>query len=119
MKAWITLALLASTAVTVPLRGEAQEQFNVQELLDHCEAEDQPAVMLCLGVIIGVSSVMSANCGIAQGEGGLRTLAANVGGVSTGAMLQVFKNWARDNPQSWGIPGSFGAMLAINSAFPC
>jgi hypothetical protein len=44
---------------------------------------------------------------------------ANTAGVTYGAAVQAFLNWAKDNPAKWGSVPEIGVITAIQETFPC
>jgi Rap1a immunity proteins len=39
--------------------------------------------------------------------------------VSSGAMVQAFRNWAERNPKDWGKEAVLGVMNALHETWPC
>lgn len=118
MKSSITLAILSIMAtLSAPVSASAT---TVRDLLGYCEGGDSGAKGVCVGMVMGVSSVMVANCGSHRnGNGNLSSSAADPKGTSYEAMIQAFQNWARDNPQEWDKPAFFGVVVTLRGLFPC
>lgn len=74
--------------------------------------------MYCVGVVAGASVALTANCKYSKAEW-RHKIPTSVGPPTWGAGVQAFVNWARANPQKWGIPGELGVMYALAGAFPC
>ena len=70
----------------------------------------------CLGITHARSSEMGMNCWAEDKDHPLR--AATLG-VSPAALIQAFVNYARDNPQDWGMPMLGGLAQAFKLYFPC
>lgn len=104
-------------------------EHSIQGLLKHCEAlmlvwknDTMPRSgepFYCMGMVIGASAVLQTNC-----DGRSKGFNASKG-LSMGQMpnqfagAQAFINWARANPQHWGLPGAVGMVNALTEAFPC
>lgn len=116
--------LLASTS------SPGTQAQTVQEMLPACEApgadgyDDADQLYdhgYCTGVAAGVSEVMKGNCQTA-GHSGINPagiLSADTSGVTFGAMVQVWVNWARANPMQWGETFAVSMVHALQESFPC
>lgn len=115
------LAVLAVAAMTIIGSGRVfAEDGDVQQHLKFCKSDDAFESGICLGMVEGVAGVMSSNCyAFRKGRLSNPKLAADLGGVSFGAMKQTFINWAEDNPQEWGRLGPVGMIIAFGQTFPC
>ena len=118
-KAALLVSLLLALFIA-PSPSHAVEYRTVQTLLENCESNEAIENALCAGLISGVGSVLDFNCGYsAEGYNMPETLMADVDRVTNGALIQAFKNWARDNPENWGDTDLHGMVFAISSKFPC
>ncbi len=118
-KAALLVSLLLALFIA-PSPSHAVEDRTVQTLLENCESNEAIENALCAGLISGVGSVLDFNCGYsAEGYNIPDYLMADIDGVTNGALIQAFKNWARDNPQTWKYSEIAGVVFAINSTFPC
>jgi hypothetical protein len=64
--------------------------------------------LYCLGFIAGVFE-------LAQHE---KVICPQLD-VSGGAAVQIFLNWADQNPKFWGMTRREGTLAALSAAFPC
>jgi hypothetical protein len=102
--------LLLTALLQVPGTATAHA---VQELLELCQ-HPNPGYSVdaayCLGYVSGVGEVLS----------GLRRTCDAPGGPPTaGALVQVFVNWAQQNPQHWAQLSLFGVSQALVATRPC
>lgn len=127
----LVLALGLSMAGPMTLGAEAQMPAGkrVQDLLPPCEAlmitfrtgryspGDSP--FYCLGMMQGIAIILQLNCeSRRQGYEPAPNLSMELY-PSAQAGVQTFINWARANPQQWGIYGPTGMAYALAEAFPC
>ena len=127
----LVLALGLSMAGAMTLGAEAQmpEGKRVQDLLPPCEAMmatwgtktynpgDSP--FYCLGMMQGIAIILQTNCESRRhGYEPAPNLSMELY-PSAQAGVQTFLNWARANPQQWGIYGPMGMPNALTEAFPC
>lgn len=101
--------------------------LTVQELLDSCEhalglGEGRTPVRpgwYCVGLVDGVVVGLNLHCQ-SKSYGNAPEQSLLIGDVpSTGAAMQAFVNWARNNPGQWDMSPNFAMMTALTSAFPC
>lgn len=99
----------------------------VQELLPMCEKwlkEDYDyEAYFCMGQAIGAGGITYLNCQSSRSETAPALphprLSSNLVNVSNAAKVQAFVNWARANPQHWGLSAEFGISFALSDTFPC
>jgi hypothetical protein len=99
---------------------------DVQELLDHCKTPDASRwAHYCFGVIEGVGEMMSVN-GLmlknlrgSEADAIARLAICPPSGTSTGARVQVFKNWAEKHPEEWSQPYLIGVADSLHEVWPC
>ena len=111
--------LLATMATASNAQNEG---WDIGTLLEWCEA-DQGTVAhtYCRGRIEGVAHMMVINClndKHGTGSSPPHNKMAD-GAVSPAAMIQSFKNWAKDNPQRWSDMFGFGVSEALSQTWPC
>ena len=120
-----TAALLGALLLTLFIAPSASHAAGgntdtVEGLLNRCESNGDAAYLSCVTVIWGVASVMNLNCGYSkEGYSSPEFMKMDFGGVTGAALVQAFKNWARDHPQIWNHDEISGVVHAMSSTFPC
>lgn len=118
-KAALLVSLLLALFIA-PSPSHAVEDPTVQTLLQECESDDLHSHARCHALILGIAGVMGFNCRITEeGYSSPEYLKAEVDGLTSGALVQGFKNWARDNPQQWSMTEFSGVVWAMYNTFPC
>lgn len=125
---YIVIGVLAATALTSPVRAEAVVPLTVQQFFEVCQptrvtdfVDDNDYIQfgLCMGVIVGLSSLMDLNCQLGRNDTP-NHLKANLSGGNTSltAYRQTMWNYANDNPSLRSFPvGMLAASLA--EEWPC
>jgi hypothetical protein len=110
----LAVILLVAGCTTQPTHAGGGDQ-DVQELYRECTNTDLQS--LCVGYIAGAMDIMAVNG--SSGITGQYALCHPGGGVSHGAGIQAFKNWAAKHPERLGDPEYSGAAAAISEVWPC
>lgn len=119
MNAIPVLSVVMGLALIAPTHIEAQEVDTVQNFVLACDRIGVDSGY-CTGYVAGIAAMMTGNCSAMRaGYGGAPGFAAAVESHTYGAMVQAFRNWARDNPQDWGLPAVNGIIKAMVATFPC
>lgn len=120
MKEAALLVLLFFTLFIAPSPSHADEDRTVQTLLGNCESDEVIENAWCAAFINGVATLLSVNCGVSkEGYSSPESLKADVHEVTNGALLQAFKNWAKNHPEYWSTGEAAGVVFAMSSTFPC
>jgi hypothetical protein len=120
MKKAALLVSLLLTLFIAPLPSHAVEHGTVQTLLGRCESNNFSEQAVCQGYILGIAGVLGLNCRyLADGYSMPDFMTAETDGLTPGAAVQGFKNWARANPQNWSLSEFTGVIVAMGSSFPC
>jgi hypothetical protein len=113
----LTLALAAA-----PPLSRAAEMPDVQKLLEECNAAPETQdFFYCIGYIGGIGDAMRLN-GIDARQRALSPMLVSIcdeGSISYGAMIQAFKNWGQEHPETWGFPQYRGVATALRETWPC
>lgn len=111
------LILILISIISFPLHAEvdrsAVHMGTVQELYEECNQTDYN-FFRCAGVANGVMVVMALNRNV---RGSVRMCTNDA--VSSGQVIQAFKNWVQRNPQRWQENGVYGMSVAIAEIWPC
>ena len=96
----------------------------VQSMIEFCELaleDDTPSIRaaLCVGTAGGVFSVMNTNCELTRQGYDVPEFLTAEGMPTRLAGAQAFVNYARDNPDIWGMSFYLGMIEAISDSFPC
>ena len=127
MKNLLTTALIATTFAS-PVRGDLVAPQTVQQFFEVCptlrsndlvDDEDFNQASMCMGVVVGISSLMDLNCQLGRGDTPNHLKADLAGGdASLSAVKQAMWNYAEDNPSLWSLP--VGMLLAaLAEEWPC
>jgi hypothetical protein len=102
----------------------AEEELTTGRLLQECnETEGSADWTYCFGIILGVSGVLLVNGNLVDAnknrvpDNGVSMCITEH--VSSGAMVQAFRNWAERNPKDWGKKAVLGVMNALHETWPC
>jgi hypothetical protein len=100
----------------------AEEKRTVGDLLAKCRAEHQPASLICIAYIGGVSEMMNV-LSVAENKSPAARPAlqgmTSCGQVSWGAAQQAFVNWATAHPEAWEDDRLVGVVGVITRTWPC
>ncbi len=110
--------ILTFMALTIP--AEADE--DVQTLLEKCSVTHDPISMnYCYGLIGGFFAMMSLNGDtLKQNFRPSKKLSICSDSVTTsGALAQIFINWANKHPEMWQTTSLIGVASALNETWPC
>jgi hypothetical protein len=125
------LLILASIALCLTDTAFAQEDtgHSVRNAMEACEvflANDprDPRFAsgsgVCFGSIMVISQVSAIGCAEAFASGSSKTgWAILPEGMTVEAVAQLFVNWARAHPQSWGSPAGLGIRWSLYESYPC
>lgn len=92
----------------------------VQDLYEHCQASTTSYLYTdCLAFISGVGSAMNVTGQFASEGAMYATSICSKEGITNGALVQAFKNWAAANPSKWTMDGGQGVMIALVETWPC
>ena len=110
MKALILVALGLSTALVscAAVPAEQTNAFTMQHLLETCRNEGSPEYSMCLGYIHGVMDMTAFTNPNCPGNG-----------VTVGAVVQAFRNYASQHPEYWNQPQVMGVLFAVTSTWRC
>jgi hypothetical protein len=106
---------LAATVTTTEAKADT-----VQELYMKCKATNPAIGMYCVGYVGGVSDAMVMIAELPVG-GGQREAFATCAktGLSRGAVVQAFVNWAEKHPEHWADQDFMGVTAALSEIWPC
>jgi hypothetical protein len=112
------LLLIAALAVApVAAAAEGTPRNDVQELYGYCkETGGSQRLTYCLGYIAGIGQLMRQ---MGHNQEMHQYGLCSDQGISTGAMVQAFRNWAEQNPRSWNVDAVLGVGAALATAWPC
>lgn len=100
--------------------ARAEDLLTNQGVFNACESEDIFDSGFCFGTVMAYAQLATTQCTANQSNGGSFLYAAELPeGVTNGALVQTFKNWAEKNPQEWHRPSLLGVLSALSEAFPC
>lgn len=112
---WAHPVAAASTSEVLPKCEAALNLRNANE-------QDLVDASYCFGMIQGVAQIAGMNCEIAK-VAGLKPIAAlshsAPHNTSLGALVQIYVNWARANPEKWGEPAPIGIATSLGEVFKC
>ena len=125
---YVVIGVLAATALTSPVRAEAVVPLTVQQFFEVCQPTrvtdfvndtDYIQFGLCMGVIVGLSSLMDLNCQLDRNDTPNHLKADLSGGnTSLTASRQTRWKYATDNPRVRSLTvGMLAASLA--EEWPC
>jgi hypothetical protein len=116
MRRLVALSIL-SMASAVPAR--AADIGSTDGLLGMCKSTGA-AYGYCLGLISGMAAVMEQVGLNTSGQFRSRMgMCVSAPYPSANAEVQVFINWAQQNPKFLGTPGAVGVTIALANAWPC
>jgi hypothetical protein len=112
----VAIALVAFVA-----RASADDNLTVQNLYSYCQApEASTERAICIGYIAGVGNVMQMAGALEQVHHDVPYLAVAIcGDITTAAMVQAFKNWAKKNPAKWTKHQMLGVTEALFETWHC
>lgn len=105
---------------SMPAVAEVDE-YTTQYLLKACETEDANIDKgFCYGALAAAHQFSTVQCyGREHVDFDLPLASEIPEGVTLGAMLQIFVNWARDNPERWGDAFTMSIVTAFAESYPC
>ena len=109
-------AAVLATGLLVSSGAWAKTPMTVQDYMTAC-AKSNSLEMFCAGVVSGIQSVMSLNSQFV-GEDDMPRLCQPLT-ATPGQFIQIFLNWAKDNPKQWQEDGKIAMMVAFQETFPC
>jgi hypothetical protein len=108
----VATGLLLAPACVVAQTPAAMRTGN--ELLDTCERDDPPYMMLCIGWVAGATQAF-----IAAGIAVERQIVCLPTGGTTGQYRDIIVAYLRAHPAERHWPSGGLAFLALKEAFPC
>ena len=117
----IIFALGLALALTAAPPLSRADVPNVQKLLEECNAAPgTDDFFLCIGYVGGIGDAMILN-GVDARRKAINPMLVicDEEGISYGAMIQAFKNWAQQHPETWGSPQYRGVATALRESWPC
>lgn len=118
------LAAIAVSACICGPTGAAEIKHPVQKMLEYCKNAQSDAQDVTGGICIGsldlAVDLLGPACAVNREQGRYVVPSADIpDGVSRGAAIQIFVNWAEANPTRWNDPDTVGIIESLQDAFPC
>jgi len=99
----------------------------IQDLYAQCTSGNPLDGLLCMNYLQGVAETMQLNSVVILNLAKTERLEARIsplidcspGGVTGGATVQIFINWAAQHPEEWSEPKAVGALQAFHEGWSC